>query len=514
VGEPSKALQRDKEEGEMTSKLTRRDFLRFSGAAAVGAVLASCQPAAPQIVEVEKQVPVEKEVIKEVPVERVVEKVVKETVVVEKAAAPAEPARVQWYCRSHPAENPWERDQVIPRFEETHPDIKVQLIVAPSGEDWIKLQAMNTANQTPDLWSTAISGFTPALVGEMIRPITDYIDASWLIDLEDYAKSPLELFEVAGDMWGLPHMVCGTFTFFNKDLFDEAGVEYPPTSWDDKSWTWDEMVLKAKALTKNYGQGADAQYGIQMACRHQELLWQWGTDLLEPEAYETGYPCQVDLTSEEAIAAIQAKADLIFQHQVSPTPAEQEAISIAGNPFLTGKLAMRYTGGWGFWGNQEFTGFRWSAAPAPWSETNAAVVYPDGMVISRISKVPDATWQLLEYVSVGEGMKGYVQATGAQPAPMSVWDEWYRQFEGVIPVQELRDGMEGAAKYGRFPYTHAVTKMSEIITTWNNNLDAVWLQQKTVGEAMAAAEEQINKSIADTCGKTMEDVAAKIKSST
>jgi hypothetical protein len=72
VGEPSKALQRDKEEGEMTSKLTRRDFLRFSGAAAVGAVLASCQPAAPQIVEVEKQVPVEKEVIKEVPVERVV----------------------------------------------------------------------------------------------------------------------------------------------------------------------------------------------------------------------------------------------------------------------------------------------------------------------------------------------------------------------------------------------------------------------------------------------------------
>lgn len=71
-------------------RLDRRDFLRLSAAAATGAALAACAPAAPQIIEVEKQVPVEKQVVKEVPVEKVVERVVKETVVVEKAAAPRE----------------------------------------------------------------------------------------------------------------------------------------------------------------------------------------------------------------------------------------------------------------------------------------------------------------------------------------------------------------------------------------------------------------------------------------
>ena len=56
-------------------KLTRRDFLRISATTAVGAVAAAaCQPAAPQIVEVEKPVVVEKEVVKEVPVEKVVVK--------------------------------------------------------------------------------------------------------------------------------------------------------------------------------------------------------------------------------------------------------------------------------------------------------------------------------------------------------------------------------------------------------------------------------------------------------
>jgi multiple sugar transport system substrate-binding protein len=209
---------------------------------------------------------------------------------------------------------------------------------------------------------------------------------------------------------------------------------------------------------------------------------------------------------------MQAMADMIFVHKVSPSPAEQEAISVAGNPFKTGKIVMRYTGGWGFWGNQDFTDFRWSAAAPPWSKTNSAVLYPDGMVISKISKAPDATWELLEYISVGEGMKGYVRASAAQPAPLSAWEEWYSIFEDIIPVQELRDGMEGAAEYGRIPWSHAIS-VKGLWQVWNSNMDAVWLGDATVEEAMALSEEGIAKLIEEDCGKTMEDIAAKVKSS-
>ena len=44
-------------------------------------------------------------------------------------------------------------------------------------------------------------------------------------------------------------------------LFDEAKIPYPPTSWDDKSWTWDKFVEMAKKLTKNYDDPNTGVYG-------------------------------------------------------------------------------------------------------------------------------------------------------------------------------------------------------------------------------------------------------------
>ena len=71
-------------------RLSRRDFLRLSAATTTGLMVAACAPTAPQIVEVEKPVVVEKEVVKEVPVE----KIVMQTVEVEKEVAkPAAPRK-------------------------------------------------------------------------------------------------------------------------------------------------------------------------------------------------------------------------------------------------------------------------------------------------------------------------------------------------------------------------------------------------------------------------------------
>ena len=38
--------------------------------------------------------------------------------------------------------------------------------------------------------------------------------------------------------------------YYNKKIFDEAGVPYPPTKWTE-AWTWDEFVNVAKKLTKD-----------------------------------------------------------------------------------------------------------------------------------------------------------------------------------------------------------------------------------------------------------------------
>jgi ABC-type glycerol-3-phosphate transport system substrate-binding protein len=132
-------------------KLKRRDFLRLSAAAATGTVLAACQPAAPQIVEVEKPVVIEKEVIKEVPVE----KVVQQTVVVEKevvkAPPPAERVKLRYQTREPemPEEEKLLWDAVYPVFQEKHPNIEVEYIPMPPDFSE-KLIAAAVAGNCPD----------------------------------------------------------------------------------------------------------------------------------------------------------------------------------------------------------------------------------------------------------------------------------------------------------------------------------------------------------------------------
>ncbi|NTU89941.1 MAG: extracellular solute-binding protein [Actinobacteria bacterium] len=62
------------------------------------------------------------------------------------------------------------------------------------------------------------------------------------------------LFEYVRQGIGESHVI-----FYNKDWFDAAGVEYPPTNWDDTSWNWDAFVEKCKALTS--GEGAEKKFG-------------------------------------------------------------------------------------------------------------------------------------------------------------------------------------------------------------------------------------------------------------
>ena len=56
-----------------------------------------------------------------------------------------------------------------------------------------------------------------------------------------------------GKLYGIPFASGASYLFYNKNAFDEAGLPYPTTNWDDPTWTWEAWVDIAKQLTKNYG---------------------------------------------------------------------------------------------------------------------------------------------------------------------------------------------------------------------------------------------------------------------
>jgi ABC-type glycerol-3-phosphate transport system substrate-binding protein len=134
----------------LRESLTRRDFLRLTGVAAGAAAVAACQPAAPQVVEVEKPVVVEKEVVKEVPVEKVVEKEVQVVVTATPAARVAEKPVIRWQF------NGGGRYQVAATeaantFNEMQDDI-VLLVEPRPPEAFEKLMAAMVAGVAPDVF--------------------------------------------------------------------------------------------------------------------------------------------------------------------------------------------------------------------------------------------------------------------------------------------------------------------------------------------------------------------------
>ena len=107
--------------------------------------------------------------------------------------------------------------------------------------------------------------------------------------------------------------------FYNKDVFDRAGVPYPKGDW-----TWDEFLSTCRRLTKRRANGRGVEtygaYGLEL----RELIWQNGGHVFSPE----GTRCVVN--SPAAVEAARWYVDLFAREHVAPSPAEEAAMATAG----------------------------------------------------------------------------------------------------------------------------------------------------------------------------------------
>lgn len=220
------------------------------------------------------------------------------TAAVATAAAPAAsgPATVVWMTRTDARENTWEKGVAIPAFEKANPSIKINWINVAWADYFPKQMTTNAAGTPPDLWvpygSTGSRGYEA--VG-MVRDPTPLIQAD-KFDVAGFPKPVLDFFTVDGRVVAMPYMTCGSFIFYNKDLFQKAGVALPTANWDDKSRTLDAVAALAAKLTKNHGR-PDATYGISGAMGQGMEAWRWDADPWSPDGCTTGYPSKADVTA-------------------------------------------------------------------------------------------------------------------------------------------------------------------------------------------------------------------------
>ncbi|MGE7825828.1 ABC transporter substrate-binding protein [Paenibacillus sp. NPDC093718] len=151
--------------------------------------------------------------------------------------------------------------ELIEQFEEKHPNITVKTQSAPYGQFYQKLDTQIAAGQAPDVWlSDGVYVMKYAQRGAA-KDLTDWIARD--LKADEYYGLDFNK-DADGRYWGVPQGIQVGVLFYNKDLFDKAGVAYP-----SDEWTWEDLKSSAAKLTVDAGGKTAEDSGFDAASVNQ-----------------------------------------------------------------------------------------------------------------------------------------------------------------------------------------------------------------------------------------------------
>lgn len=422
-------------------------------------------------------------------------------------ACTAEQKQIVWMVRNDPVMNPWEVDIVRPDFQKAHPEICLKIVSIRQDDIAVKREAMIAAGDPLHVWSPnwGGDGFASDRARGLLADLTPLIQRD-NFDLSVFNPDVIKIYQKEGKTWGLPFLTTGSYVFYNKKLFDEAKVPYPPVDWDDTSWTWEAFVETAKKLTKNIEDINQAQFGVvadRLNLEGPPMLF--GQFVFPENAYETGFADKVTVSDEKSVRAYQAFHDLRYKDKVSPDSAAAAALDQLGGAFAGGRSAMQITGGWGFWSYSGLMddpqGFCWGAAPLPMGSPDAkirAVIYTDPWAITRGLQPDeqDAAWEFVKFLVSEEQARKFMEVSGTPPTQTKLMADWYKQFEKCMKPEDTQKVFEGAFSHGRESSNHLLVRWDELNQIWTNTINPAFDDpQADIQATLQQVEQQTNEAL-------------------
>lgn len=371
---------------------------------------------------------------------------------------------------------------VVDAFEQLHPEIDVELELINNPDIFTKYQTQVAGGTAPDVVSMNFENLRSYATRGALTPLTDYI-ARDSFDTGIYYENTLDMHTVDGVTYGLPATFSDNVLYYNKQLFDEAGLAYPDASWD-----WNKLLeVGAQLIADDDSDGTVDTYGYGPAWWPM-YLFLYDTNILTPDN------TQCALTSPEAQQAIQSYVDLFAEGGISANAAAQAAQGDFDR-FVAGNLAMFVAGPWAVKPfNDSISGFEWDIAHHPKGTTQGTFLYSNSYAISAGSEQKDAAWEFVKFASGPEGVTLRQQGQFEIAAVKSVADSIFiESMKGQSPASP--EIFMEATSYGRRLPDHA--RFPEILDAVQAELDLAVTGEKPVPDAMAAACSAVDTILED-----------------
>jgi multiple sugar transport system substrate-binding protein len=357
-------------------------------------------------------------------------------------------------------------DAVARAFEEENPGITVEVQVTPWDQYWPKLEASALGGSMPDLFIMHSQEIAKYAEGDVLMDLTDAVNDSELVDMSKYPQDIVDVYSTDEQILGVPRDFDTIGLWYNKEIFDAAGIAYP-----DDTWTWETLLDTALELTNE----EEEIYGLLAPVNNQEgyysFLFQNGGYVLSEDKKQSGF------REPETIEAMQFYVDLSLKYGVSPTAAQ-----FADNDrmvyFQSGRAAMGTFGSYqaSTFSRNEYTAEHVDVAPLPKGERRATVYHGVANSMSAQTPHPEEAWKFLEFMSSEEGQGIMGEHGVTMPAHEDAGDAYINAY----PQYNLEPVLD-QVEFGEFkPYSIRTAVWSD---SENELLMPVFSGERTVEEA-------------------------------
>jgi len=320
--------------------------------------------------------------------------------------------------------------QMLEEFHATHPNIRVYYNLDPESNEFDEKSLADLQSGTaPDVFQGCCS-FLPI-----------WAQKGYLLDLRPYVQADLDratiedwdpvqyksFFTRDGRQYALPKYHGALALYYNKNLFDQAYVDYASDSWNHDDYLYAMKLLIRTPNQENplgvWGSMTDITWE-----RLQVHVNAWGGHFVNPND-----PTKSSMADPAALQAFEWIRARMWDDKVMATVLDVQNKGTQ-EAFIAGQLAMVEDGSWALKNILANAKFRVGLAAFPAGPVRrATLATTDGFGIYAGTKHPEAAWELLKFLISKEYGRAMARAQFLQPARSSLVDEWVQYVRTEFP---------------------------------------------------------------------------------
>lgn len=368
-------------------------------------------------------------------------------------------------------------DELKATFEEQNPNIKVEIETLGYDDYFVSLQTKFLGDDAPDCFETNFENFVAYADEGLLANLEDSIASSG-IDLSILNQETVKAFNLDDTQYGLPYSFSNVVLIYNKELFDQAGVDYPTSDW-----TWDDADAAGAAIR---ALGEDI-YGYYQPIQFYEFfkaVEQNGGSILNED--KTAFV----VNSPENVATLEHMMARINETNIMPTDVQMGGMG-DWDLFLSGRLGMLINGVWAFPTFTEQAEFEWDIAVEPGNTQKATHFFANGLAVYAQSEKQEAAFKWISFLSSSEEM--------AQFRLDNNWELSPSLYEGILDAYtKVTPPNNKAAVFESLNYlvtTPAIVEFSMTADIIGQQLSAAASGEKTAQEALDDAQAELESKI-------------------